>query len=82
MTGNPAVARAIVRTFRARLAQEPSLNPARMHLMRDAMKRLTRLTPFLVLDVVGQSEVDAVMGELMREASVAVRNPSSDGVSG
>jgi len=72
VTGNPEVARAIVRAFMAKLAEDPSLNGFRMHLMRDAMKRLTRLTPFLVLDVLAPSEVEAVMSGLMNEASAAV----------
>jgi Family of unknown function (DUF6339) len=72
VAGNPEVARAIVRGFRARLDEDPSLIPARMNLMRDAMKRLTRLTPFLMLDVIGPTEVDAVIEDLMREASGAV----------
>lgn len=72
VTGNPEVARAIVRGFRARLAEDPKLAPARMHLMRDAMKRLTRLTPFLILDVVGRSEIDRIVESLMQEAGNAV----------
>jgi hypothetical protein len=43
-----------------------------MHLMRDAMKRLTRLTPFLMLDVIGPTDVDAAVEALMLEASAAI----------
>lgn len=75
VTGNPEVARSIVRAFRARLAADPSLNAGRMHLMRDAMKRLTRLTPFLMLDVIGPTEVDGAIEALMLEAAVAVARP-------
>lgn len=73
VTGNPEVARAIVRGFNARLEGEPDLMPMRMGLMRDAMKRLTRLTPFVALDLLGRSELDAVIEEMMSEAAVAVR---------
>jgi hypothetical protein len=73
VTGNPEVARAIVRGFRARLEAEPDLVPMRMGLMRDAMKRLTRLTPFIALDLLGRSELDAVIEEMMSEAAIAVR---------
>jgi hypothetical protein len=73
VTGNPVVARAIVRAFRASLAEDPELERSRMHLMRDAMKRLTRLTPFLVLDVLPVTEVDLVIQDVMREASDAIR---------
>lgn len=73
VTGNPEVARAIVRGFHARLEREPDLVPMRMGLMRDAMKRLTRLTPFVALDLLGRSELDAVIEEMMSEAAIAVR---------
>jgi hypothetical protein len=72
VTGNPEVARAIVRAFRARLADDPSLEPSRMHLMRDAMKRLTRVTPFLALDAVPASEIEHVVQGAMEEASAAI----------
>lgn len=74
VTGNPEVARAIVRGFLARLEGEPDLVPMRMGLMRDAMKRLTRLTPFIALDLLGRSELDAVIEEMMSEAAIAVRD--------
>lgn len=73
VTGNPEVARAIVRGFRARLEREPDLVRMRMGLMRDAMKRLTRLTPFVALDLLGRSQLDAVIEEVMSEAAIAVR---------
>lgn len=73
VTGNPIVARAIVRAFRAMLSEDPELERSRMHVMRDAMKRLTRLTPFLVLDVLAVQEVDLVAEGVMRDASTAVR---------
>jgi hypothetical protein len=73
VTGNPEVARAIVRSFRARLEREPDLVPMRMGLMRDAMKRLTRLTPFVAFDLLGRSELDTVIEEMMSEAAIAVR---------
>jgi len=72
VTGNPEVARAIVRVFRAQLDDAPALLPVRMHLMRDAMKRLTRLTPFLSLDVVGPSEIHVLIEALMQDAADAV----------
>jgi hypothetical protein len=74
VTGNPEVARAIVRGFHARLEAEPALVPLRMQLMRDAMKRLTRLTPFTALDLLGRPELDARVGEVMAEAASAVRS--------
>ncbi len=78
VTGNPVVARAIVRAFRASLADDPEMERSRMHLMRDAMKRLTRLTPFLVLDVLSVSEVDLVVQRAMDESSTAIRRSVSE----
>jgi len=72
VAGNPEVARAIIRGFRARLEAEPDLVPLRMQLMRDAMKRLTRLTPFTALDLLGRSDLDDRIGEVMVEAAAAV----------
>jgi hypothetical protein len=74
VTGNPEVARAIVRGFRARLEDEPDLVPLRMQLMREAMKRLTRLTPFTALDLLGRSALDDRIGEVMMAAATAVRS--------
>lgn len=73
VAGNPEVARAIVRGFHRRLEAESDLVPLRMHLMRDAMKRLTRLTPFTALDLLGRADLDARIDEVMVEAGVAVR---------
>lgn len=73
VAGNPEVARAIVRGFRRRLEADPDLAPQRMHLMRDAMKRLTRLTPFTALDLLGRDHLDARIDEVMAEAAAAVR---------
>lgn len=77
VAGNPEVARAIVRGFRARLEGDPDLVPMRMGLMRDAMKRLTRLTPFVALDLLGRSELDAIIEEMMSEAAIAVRDAAN-----
>ena len=73
VAGNPEVARAIVRAFLARLAADPDLVALRMNLMRDAMKRLTRLTPFTALDLLGRSDLDHRIDEVMAEAAAAVR---------
>ncbi len=72
VTGNPEIARAIVRGFCQQLESDPGLLPMRMQLMRDAMKRLTRLTPFTVLDVLGRAEIDEIVGSVMGEAATAV----------
>ncbi len=77
VAGNPEVARAIVRGFNALLAAEPELVPLRMHLMRDAMKRLTRLTPFTALDLLGRSDLEHRIDEVMAEASAAVSGAAS-----
>lgn len=72
VAGNPEVARAIVGGFVRRLEADPALLPLRMQLMRDAMKRLTRLTPFTVLDVLARSQIDSIVDEVMAEAAGAV----------
>lgn len=74
VTGNPEMARAIVRGFRARLEADAELVPLRMQLMRDAMKRLTRLTPFTAFDLLARSDLDARIEEVMAEAATAVRS--------
>ena len=51
VAGNTIVARSIVAQFREHVTSDPGLEPHRMHLMREGMKRLTRLTPFVMLDV-------------------------------
>jgi hypothetical protein len=72
VTGNPEVARAIVRGFGAQLESDPDLTPLRMQLMRDAMKRLTRLTPFTMLDVLPRAEIDRIVEGVMQQAAAAV----------
>jgi hypothetical protein len=78
VTGNPELARAIVRGFRARLEADPGLLPRRMLLMREGMKRLTRLTPFTAVDVLGRAEIDRIVEDVMEQAATAV---SADAVS-
>lgn len=73
VTGNPEVAQAIAAGFWRRLEAEPDLVPPRMHLMRDAMKRLTRLSPFTAFDLLSQAELEAQIEEAMTEAGGAVR---------
>jgi hypothetical protein len=82
VTGNPELARAIVRGFRARLEADPGLVPLRMLLMRDAMKRITRLTPFTAFDLLARSELDARIEEVMGEAATAVRTAAPAAVAG
>ncbi len=72
VTGNPEVARAVVRGFHACLEADPGLLPRRMLLMRDGMKRLTRLTPFTVLDVLDREQIDGIVEDVMGKASAAV----------
>lgn len=69
VTGNPEVARAIVRGFRARLDADAALLPKRMLLMREGMKRLTRLTPFTSLDVLGREDIDRIVADVMEQAA-------------
>jgi hypothetical protein len=73
VTGNPEVAKAIANGFWARLVAEPDLVPRRMMLMRDAMKRLTRLSPFTAFDLLRAAELEARIDEVMGEAGAAVR---------
>jgi hypothetical protein len=73
VTGNPRIAKAIVRGFSACLQTEPDLAPLRMQLMRDAMKRLTRLTPFILLDALTSVELDEKIENVMNEAKRAVQ---------
>lgn len=63
ISGNPSLARAIVSAFAERLAADESLSGHRMHLMRDVMKRLVRLTPFVDLDGLDQDELALVIDE-------------------
>lgn len=72
VTGNPRIARAVVRGFLARLEADPSLTPQRMQLMRDGMKRLTRLTPFTALDALSDDALALTVESVMLQASFAV----------
>jgi hypothetical protein len=78
VTGNPAVAQAIAAGFWARLEAEPELVPQRMHLMRDAMKRLTRLSPFTAFDLLSRAELEAQIEEAITEAGGAVRTMGAE----
>lgn len=73
VSGNPEVAQAIVTGFWARLVAEPDLVPQRMQLMRDAMKRLTRLSPFTAFDLLPRTLLQARIEQAMSEAGAAVR---------
>jgi hypothetical protein len=69
VTGNPLIARTIVRCFRSQLQEEHQLEPLRMRLMRETMKRLTRITPFILLDFLSESEIEEIVLEHVRAAA-------------
>ncbi len=77
VTGNPIVARSIVGRFRAHLTSDNELEPIRMYVMREAMKRLTRLTPFIALDVLERSEIDHMVDGVFRESIRALTGRDS-----
>jgi hypothetical protein len=81
VAGNPAVAQAIANGFWRRLVAEPELVPRRMNLMRDAMKRLTRLSPFTAFDLLRDAELEARIAEVMEEAAAAVRTMATSATS-
>lgn len=68
--GNPPLARALARTVLAFCKENPGvgLEP----LMREAAKRLVRLTPFVCFEALPEEGLDAQIGEMVREAAAAL----------
>lgn len=73
-TATPAVARALAAAFRRRLVANPEMK--RMELMRDAMKRVNRLTPFISLEALGDEELATQLDEVFAEAAGAISGES------
>lgn len=69
--GNPPLARTLAREVLEYSHGTP--NVSREALMRDAAKRLVRLTPFTCFEALSQQELTAQVGELVREAAAALR---------
>lgn len=70
LSANPLVARALADAFQRRVEASPELR--RMELMRDAMKRVNRLTPFVLLESLGSELLPARLDSIFAEAAAAI----------
>lgn len=70
LAANPMVARALADAFRRRVDASPEVR--RMELMRDAMKRVNRLTPFVLLESLGPELLSARLDLILAEAAAAI----------
>jgi hypothetical protein len=78
LTASPGVARALAAAFRRRV--EASSEVRRMDLMRDALKRVNRLTPFTTLEALGEVEIAIQLDEAFAEAAAAIGGASIEPV--
>jgi hypothetical protein len=67
LAGNPRLARRVCLAFLEGAAKTPALG--RMELMRDAAKRLIRLTPFVALDGLGTKALDDILSAVFAESA-------------
>jgi hypothetical protein len=79
LTASPPVARALAAAFGRRLAASPDVR--RMDLMRDALKRVNRLTPFITLEALEEGEMATLLDEIFAEAATAIGSGAVDAVS-
>ncbi len=70
ISASPPVARALAAAFRRRIAVDEGIR--RQDLMRDAMKRVNRLTPFVRLESLSATAVTELFDELFAEAANGV----------
>jgi hypothetical protein len=70
LAANPAVARALGDAFQRRLDASPDLR--RMELMRDAMKRVNRLTPFILLESLPPDRLSTQLDLVFADATAAI----------
>jgi hypothetical protein len=73
LVGNPALARALARGFLRRVAADVSV--PRMALMRDALKRAYRLSPFLRWEALTAPQLGELIDRLFTEAALALLDP-------
>lgn len=76
IAGDRRLARAVALEFLARVGRGEA--ESRMLLMRDAMKRLLRLTPFIAFAALGDREVHDVVEHCFNTAAVAISAESGD----
>jgi Family of unknown function (DUF6339) len=70
IAASPLVARALADAFTRRAQASPGLR--RMELMRDAMKRVNRLTPFVVLEALPTGMLTERLDAVFEEAAMAI----------
>jgi hypothetical protein len=70
LVGNPAFARALARGFLRRVEVESGVQ--RMNLMRDALKRAYRLSPFLRWEALTAHQLGELIDRLFTEATAAL----------
>jgi hypothetical protein len=78
LTASPVVARALAAAFRRRIAASPEVR--RMDLMRDALKRVNRLTPFTTLEALEEVEIAQQLDEAFAAAAAAIGGASVEPV--
>jgi uncharacterized protein DUF6339 len=71
--GNPRIARAFCSSYLSHQASRPDVSP--MFWMRDAAKRLIRLTAFVALDALDDNRLDELMDEVVVAAAGSFPGP-------
>jgi hypothetical protein len=69
--GDPRVARSLCQAYFHVVSRDSDLPP--MRLMREATKRLIRLTPFMALGALADDALERLMIEVVGEAAVAIQ---------
>jgi hypothetical protein len=77
ISGSPRVARAVMNVFADHVDANP--DAPRMHVMRDATRRLIRLTPFVAIEALPDADLDALVDRTMRD-SVSALSVSGSGL--
>jgi Family of unknown function (DUF6339) len=72
IAGSPKLAQAICRTFLDTISRIKGIE--RMRLMRDAQKRLMRLSSFISFDALDEELLRTLLGDVFREAVASVKH--------
>jgi ribosome-binding protein aMBF1 (putative translation factor) len=73
---NPTVAVRMARAFVTEIERRPDV--PRMTLMREAAKRLIRLTPFVSVDSLTEDSLEGVMGVIMSRSALALAGEDAE----
>lgn len=77
VSGNPRIARVVARTFLELISGDDALVPVRMQLMREVMKRLVRVIPFIDIATLDDRALGLLVDAQFNQAHASLLNETS-----